>query len=463
MEDIEVLDLEENKNSNNINNQNINNNEKKKGKKTKVIYHLKLQNIFCVISALFILGCCVFYGRRFIKYYYIYNPKGGDTTAIPLLAKNITSNSEIVYEGSGLYHNDNYTYKGSVNNNYVMYSNMLWRIVRINSDNTIELIADEYINLLNWDNDKKDYLNSNVYDYLNNYFGKRLNKDMLAETTICTDKIDDLANMTCDNKKKSGLVNLLDIKDFLNSTVDKESYLVDDDEIFWLKDSGEEIVWHTNGSNISKSEGSNFYEIRPVITLKGSTIRYSGDGTKENPYIIDKDQKIGVGSSVKLGNDIWTIYDMDDNNYHLELSGVLTKQYRFSLNKISYEQADEGSLYEYLNTTYLDELSYKDILVEEEWNVGVFAGKYSDVTTKKVKAKIGLLNMQDIKFNDSLDNYFLVTSNKDEYIYVYGSMLKNSKPAVYHNIRPCISIAKSNTFTQVESDSIINLYTTEVK
>ena len=35
------------------------------------------QNIFNVISILFIVGCVIFYGYRLVKFYNIYNPKGG--------------------------------------------------------------------------------------------------------------------------------------------------------------------------------------------------------------------------------------------------------------------------------------------------------------------------------------------------------------------------------------------------
>ena len=82
--------------------------KKKRKLKTK-----SLQIAFCSVSALFILGCIIFYGLRFIKYYRIYNPKVDSSDGSVLLAQNITGNSEIVYQGSGLYSSSgNYIYKG---------------------------------------------------------------------------------------------------------------------------------------------------------------------------------------------------------------------------------------------------------------------------------------------------------------------------------------------------------------
>ena len=66
-----------------------------------------------------------------------------------LLADSILSSSSFVYEGEGLYNSNGiYIYKGENVNNYVLFSNMLFRIVKINSDKTIDIVLDDYINKL---------------------------------------------------------------------------------------------------------------------------------------------------------------------------------------------------------------------------------------------------------------------------------------------------------------------------
>lgn len=444
--------------------------EKKKGKdkkkkidkpKNKLVFISQI--IFCSLSLIFIIGCFIFYGGRLFKYYRIYNPKpSSNGSAITLLANTITSKSEIVYEESGLYiSGGNYIYKGDVSNNYVKFNNMLWRIVRINRDDTIEIILDDYINLLNWDNENDNYKNANVYNYLNDYFLGSIDKNMLAPLNICIDKFDTLSELSCNNTINDSYVSLLDVSNFLNSVVDGKSYLVKTDEIFWLSNQGTDKVWHTNGVNVSMSDGNNFYEVRPLVTLKATTALYTGDGTKEKPYQISEEkQEINIGSYVKLGDDLWTVYN-DDDYFRLSLASTLPKQYHFSYKEKTYDLQDENSLADYLNTTYLESLTYQDILKETEWYIGSFDGDYQSIKDEKVKAKVGILNLMDLKFDSSISNYLLSTTNKEGLIYTYSDVLKTGKTTIYRNIRPCIGLDK-NTKIKSGKGTLNDPYVVEV-
>ena len=44
-------------------------------KKCKIKRKISIQKIFCIIIILFNIVCFIFYGKRLIKYYKIYNPK----------------------------------------------------------------------------------------------------------------------------------------------------------------------------------------------------------------------------------------------------------------------------------------------------------------------------------------------------------------------------------------------------
>ena len=75
-------------------------------------------------------------------------------------AKNINLLSEHIIKNSELYkENDSYIYKGEIDNNYVSFNNLTWRIIKINSDSSITLILNDYINML-----PKDLIN----EFLNN-------------------------------------------------------------------------------------------------------------------------------------------------------------------------------------------------------------------------------------------------------------------------------------------------------
>lgn len=419
--------------------------EKKLAKKDKIIKKRKkklktkaLQLVFCSISALFILGCLIHYGSRFIKYYRIYNPKVEDGDGSVLLAKDITGNSEIVYEGDGLYiSSGNYIYKGNVSKNYLKYNNMLWRILKINADNSIEIILDDYINILPWNNEIVNFSKSEIYDYLNNEFLNNLDKDMLIKNSFCEDKIDSISSITCNEQNLDGYVKLLDVTSFLNSIVDKNSYLVSKDEIFWLNNYGSEKAWHTNGINISQSSSDTFYEVRPVVKLKNTITYEKGDGTIDNPFVVSKDDKLSLGSIVQLGEDKWIVYDTTDN-VKLMRYEVLEEKKNFDKTTLNY---DESSLKEYLNSTYLDSLSYKDKLVSNNWYVGEYIDKIIDVKNSSSNAKVGLPNILDIKFNSKINGYFTSTSH-EEVIWVYENPLRPSRNTSERNIRPCIAISK---------------------
>ena len=407
---------------------------KKKKRKLKT---RSLQIAFCSISALFIFGCIIFYGSRFIKYYRIYNPKVDSSDGSVLLAQNITGNSEIVYQGSGLYSSSgNYIYKGDVKDNYIMYNNMLWRILKINVDNSIDIILDDYINILPWNKEVTNFASSSINDYLNKDFLNNLDKDLLVKVNYCEDKIEDLNSITCDKKNNEQYVKLLDITSFLNSVKEKKSFLVSDDEIFWLSDYNTDKVWHTNSVNVSQSDSNIFYEVRPVVKLKNTVTYSKGEGKKDNPYIVG-DNKIGLGSIVKLGDDKWIIYDMG-SNVRLMREKSLEKTMMFDKESLDF---DKSSLNEYLNKEYLESLSYKDKIISNDYYTGKYSEDLEDVKKSKVNVKVGIPSILDIKLNSEVNGYFTSTSN-DESIYVYENPLRQSRSISYRNIRPCITLKK---------------------
>lgn len=437
--------LNNNQNSNFSSNQNSNiNTNVNKSSNVKVKRKLKgsvFQIIFCSISALFILGCCIFYGYRFIKYYKIYNPKINTGEGEIMLSNYITGQSEIVYDGDGLYiSSGTYTYKGNVTNNYLEYNNLLWRIVRINQDGTILLVLDDYMNILPWNSKVNSFSASDINKYLNDNFVKNIDTSVLDKNTYCDDTLTDLTNIQCTKQVIDSYVTLLDVNSFLNSVKENKSYLVSDDEIFWLNNSSNDKIWHTNGTNVSMSDASILYEIRPVIKLKSLVMFQSGDGTKEKPYTISKDNKIGLGSTIKLGDDQWIIYEMGDT-IKLMSEKVLDKTYIFDKNDNKYDVNSKESLAEYLNTTYLDSLSYKDMIIDGTWYNGSLTNNINDVKSSKVTCKVGVPNLLDIKINSGVKEYFTMTS-KEDYVLVYENPLRPSKPTTNRSVRPCITLKK---------------------
>ena len=465
-EDIEILDIFDDKKKEikkeevylepkkKIVNSEKNNEGKKSMRSKKRVKKKAIQGLFCLVSFIFLLGCVIYYGSRFIKYYRIYNPKIDSGDGSVLLAKDIVGKSEFATDDEdGLISSSgNYIYKGNVNNNYLSFNNMLWRIVRINADNSIDIILDDYITLLPWSSEISEFTKSDIYNYLNNDLIDKLDKDMLNKTSFCTDKISDLTSITCNSQDTNSYVKLLDVANFLNSVHNSKSYLVSDEEIFWLSDYGTDKIWHTNGTNVSQSEVGTFYEIRPMVRLKGTTTYTTGDGTIDKPYEVGKKDILKVGSRVLLGEDTWIVYDMKDN-IKLMKEKVLEKQLDFDLENNTYK---DSKLMKYLNETYLDSLSYKNMIIDNTWYTGAYKEKISETKDDKVTAKVGIPSLFDINFDSKINAYFTSVGQEDR-ILVYENPLRPSKVTTYRSVRPCITISKDNANKLKYSDGIFKV------
>lgn len=406
-----------------------------------------IQTVFCTLSIIFILGCCIYYGNRMIKFYKIYNPKTENGEQVKLLGSSITSDAALATEGDGLYRvSGAYIYKGSEVDNYIEFGNTLWRIIKINSDGSIEMATDSYINALDWNTTITDYANSDIRAYLNDVYLNTLNKDMLTNVTYCTDLVTDLSKVTCNSSNSNDYVRLLGITEFLNSEANSSSFLADSNNYIWLYNSNEKSVWHTNGNSLGASDADSGYLVKAVVHVKNSTQLLSGKGTKEDPYVIEKESnKVEVGNYIKLGEDNWIVYEVNKDNIKLALSGVLSNTFRYSTSDNTFNVESSNSLAEYLNTTYLDSLSYKNLLLDTKWYNGSYTS-YKDVTKSTVTSKVGLLNVSDVKTNniDTTDNYFVITPGDTYYEYMVGSTLRQSKITISRSIKPTISISLTN-------------------
>ena len=421
----------------------------KENKKRKIKKGFLFQFIFCTLSIIFIIGCCVFYGTRLIKYYKIYNPTDENGEKTEYLYMNIVKNNSIVYEGEGLYMTGgNYIYKGIKVDNYVKYANMLWRIIKINTDNTIDIALDSSINELKWNKDITTYDKSDINEYLNDVFLRYLDTSYLEKSIICLDDVKNIKDYTCDETNKDYYVRLLNANEFINSQ--KNGTYLDNKQQLWTSTTAGEQVWYMNGNTLDKDYTDTMYYIKPVITLKASVTYKDGDGTISNPYIVSEDKKeLTIGSYVKLDSDIWIVYEVKDNGVKLILNELYDDgktEYQFSNSNYSYDETKSYTLAKYLNKVILPKISYKDLIKESEWYIGEYDDSYKDVYKKTTKAKIGLYNIADLKYNFDLDNYYLITPSTNSYVYNWNKKTFKVEKTLTNKkgIRPAIEINKLN-------------------
>ena len=377
------------------------------------------QKLFIFISILFISFCIIFYGFRFIYYYRKFNKKSETGETIQLLSSTITTNNPIASVGDGLYNVGNeYIFKGKNVNNYVMYSGLLWRIVKINNDGSINLVTEDIVNEFMWGIDNSNYSNSQVRKWLNKsaentgvFYKNLYNPDEYLKTsTLCLDTVSNIGSFTCDEMLTEDIVGMLTVNDYTNSIVDEDTYLNIDNE-YWLASlAPENNAWFVDFDKISKTIVTDAYGIRPTITLSSTVYFESGDGTLENPYSIGYNDGLAIGRYVNLDGHLWIVYELDNDNVRLALAGYINEgelNYKFGSSN-NYSITSDKSVGYYLNNSFYEALSYKDLIVNNDWYIGEYNNDFTNIYNEKVNAKIGLYNIADIKLNNDTKNYYLL-------------------------------------------------------
>ena len=267
-----------------------------------------------------------------------------DNNQIITKAPTLTTSSNNTSDASGLYSSTatntgdpTYYFRGNVENNYVSFAGQTWRIVRINEDGTIRIIMQDGINNnTNYQfnsnyNDKiyMYYINSEAKSTLENWYQVNIGSNSTLDNKVASD------NYYCEQAKvaynssyasNSGanmMAYISYIPDFkcvtdennqgmINSNIGLPSY----DEIiyaggyygqinsnYYLYNSN--IYWWTMSSAGFTGVGStlwfvnntgsidNYYgngtnvTLRPVLNLKLNTKISEGNGTKDNPFVVE--------------------------------------------------------------------------------------------------------------------------------------------------------------------------------
>lgn len=419
---------------------------------------LSFQKIFNFISFLFILSCCIFYGTRFIKYYL--ESKKTEIIEKNSLVKVIRENNEKnnnfkEINGTKYFINDS-------DNNYLLYSNVLWRILKVNNDNSITVISDSsltslaygenlnfnesYINL--WLNKSDKEYSGILESHLNN------KEKYLQKTISCTDIVNELDNKDCIQKNTDNYISLLSTNDYVNIG-NKESYVINN-EYFYLNNINEENeIWYVDPEGkITTNKGTDIIGIKPVITIKANIDYINGNGTKDKPYTIEKDYGL-FGGYVKLDNELWRIYQVNETEVRLVLNNYLqvnnnNLKYIYSNISSYHNDYNQGSIAYYLNNTFLNKLSYKDKIKEVTWSNGYYGINSNYDYTKSlettIKSKVALISIGDIRLNNELDNYFTLTGAKEKSSMVYtidsSQKLYTKNIQTKVNVVPAISLDK---------------------
>ena len=411
----------------------------------------RFKKYFIIISIVFLIGLIFAYTTRLIHFYLRENGKkeeNGEIISNNYFSDILENTINVSDINGGLYlDGESYMYKYGATENYLWYSGHMWRLMSINEDKTITMIADESIAIIVPEYEENNYLN----DFLTDFYDK-LDKEFLITYSYCSDAITDLKSLTCNNKVEKEITSL-DLYTY-NKLGGQKSFL-NNKTVFWLYNQDENNdYWYIDDVGAAGIATENIaHNVRPIVTIKNKIDLVSGNGTEEDPYII-KDSKNTelsnalTGEYVKFNNELWRILGINENSISILKTTCILKEdeclkYKFG-NNINYLNS---TIYKYLNDTYYKELENNDYLVKDKFYVGNYTDyNYKTLLDNSIDAYIGLPKISEYYTQTYLDSY-LITPNIIETVYTINENGNYYlvKPTNEKNIYPIINLDKNLT------------------
>lgn len=384
---------------------------------------LKIRPVLIALNVSLLIIIALFYIFRLVKYYLKENGhKDANTTT--LLVDELIKKQSYVDQTKGLVHDKNasiYRYIGKVEDNYLEYSGILFRIVGIDKDNNIKAISDSNLTLM-YSGLEKGFDKSYVYKWLNKsdekYSGIFENNmdstdKYLTNTYLCDDVVSDLKNINCEKNNNALKITLLSLYDYA-SAGGKESYL-NNGESYYLStidDKNNNYFINTTGDVGLNKISSKIYGVRPVITIKNDVALMHGDGSKTSPYAvieksISKLSDVYVSKYINYSGNTYRVISTGEN-VKIALSDNIKDGDKY-LEKIfggknNIYSTTKKTIGEYLNNTYYKSIKNNDLIVKSSYGIGsntLDNLDYTAVYSKTNTFNIGMLTLGDMFISDT--------------------------------------------------------------
>ena len=430
----------------------------------------KKELIFQIVNTVLVVGILGFYLARLVYYKKYFDDIyfNSRDTAGKLFSDVIIGSYDVSLTKDGLLKNDEdntYAFRGECKNNYVIYSNRLYRIIDVDAEGNVRIVSQQPVTvstmfetvpfsqgaLCQWLN-KTDEEHSGVfYDSLNTPV------NFLIDTPVYENTVDDPSKPDYSQSVSDIVIRLLSLQDY-SSAGGANSYLNCGSE-FWLTNmdsSGKHWFVDAQGNVALSGNKVEMKGVKPVLTITRTVIAIGGTGKADDPYILSQNQASTVralepGSVISYSGYNWTVCAIENGNAVLMMDGVimengspLTMSYG---SKAQFDPAAKGSLASYLNNNFLASLnSYLTYLVENEWDIGMHQDVQSSYAqsenyVKTCKCYVCLPNNSYL-FLDDQNDYYLSTmsASTDKLIYTISSELKLYADLLEnkHSIRPVI-------------------------
>ncbi|MBQ2409532.1 MAG: type II secretion system protein [Bacilli bacterium] len=204
-------------------------------------------------------------------------------------------------------------YKDNPANSYVLFNNILHKILGINADGSIRLMAVENVTKMIPGTTSQSYSNSYVRNWLNDYYySNLLDNDYITKQEWCIDnQATAAASSTCSTKIKDyvGLITTMELMNHNSLAGNYYNYTY-----LTMTQSNVGSFYNVDTTATSTS-AQNSFNTRPVINVLSSSVILSGTGSIDNPYVLLNDPNTTY-TNVKLRNTYHTIGQYITYNGH---------------------------------------------------------------------------------------------------------------------------------------------------
>lgn len=398
---------------------------------------IDIEKLFIWGSILFLFVIGSIFSYRFVHFYRLSNKPDNMVQNI-YDAILIKENNDNFYKIA-----DAYFFRGKKNNNYVIYSGILWRIIKL-ENNTLTLISDIPLTNLYFDSNYEDSI---INSYLNNTFYDLLDQRLIIDTEVCTLNATDIHD--CSNNYSSKVV--LPSFDMYDKVGGMDSFI--NNGYYMYLSNGNSYQYYINDSGkIGTTASNSLYGIKPVITINSADI-VNGEGTFQNPYLLDKPihnlKEAFVGNYIYLGNQTYRIVSNDENYVQLILDSKTEETFYI---KGKYDK--NSDIFDYLNNDFYRVLDNNKI-ISSHWFNGYFDNHLSSIDDTNIECYFGFANIGDLFIND-ISNYALMsTPSIDDMVYVIkeNGIIYKEESSTKYSIRPMVRIKNNFKVTGLGTKS----------
>ena len=340
---------------------------------------------------------------------------------------------------------ENGYYVGHDVNNYIMFSNMLFRIVKVNDDNSVVIVSNDALANVDYTNDGR-FEDSSLDKWLNDYFYNLLEpryQDLIKSSTWCDDIIENSNTDTteCTRETAKRRVGILSLQDY-NLSYDGFSSYLDKTNLSWYSNmASDDAAWAITSvaaypGSLVASDKTNLLNVVPAVTLKADTAVLDGDGTYTSPYMVLEDTKgrrssnlneREIGEYVEYSGYTFRISNiLDDGTTEVIMDSVLRSndeqvniRYTNTQERKVYNPNQEGNIgYKIKNnmTRYID----TNLFVSKDISVPIYDGRITyqgEHDTKSYNLLITIPSTFDIfsaRGSDANDSgYWLIDSSRE--------------------------------------------------